>query len=165
VPTNVLTLVQDCREKQPWALKGLKYKLKRVVTKLETGDYSFAGYENQIAIEKKGGLKELTTNISAIDRERFKAALKRLSQMPVRYLVIEDSLDRVHRVIRELPPQARIDAYSVFNWVAKICVEYKIPMIFVGFAKSIKEPLVNSLIEHIIEFDIPNLKQVKNAKR
>jgi ERCC4-type nuclease len=154
-----LEILYDDRERKPFKFDKCKYALEVRRKRLDVGDYTFTGYEGQIAIEKKHGLDELAVNISAADRNRFKAALDKLSKVPIRYLVIEDDLSRLDRVIRELPKQAKIDAHSILHWITKITVEYKIPVLLVGFRQRTRENAVLALFEHIIECDLPKLKR------
>lgn len=145
IPKKVVVLVDD-REKKEWKLA---YTTKKV--RLETGDYSFAGHQNRIAIEKKNGWCEFLANLSGQDRERFKAALMRLAAMPVKYIVIEDSFDMLPRALRELPKKARITEDSVYHWFNWIVVTLGIPVLLIGRSPRIKQRNIDKFFEMVIK--------------
>jgi len=115
-------------------LRSYGYEMKRI--HLKVGDYTFAGYENKVAIEKKSGLDELLRDLTAKYRETFKRFLARLSDVPIRAIVIEDDLSRVAAAIKTLRQKSndkfRLTETTVYYWVAQITLAYKIPIIFTG---------------------------------
>jgi ERCC4-type nuclease len=79
-----LVIVIDTREQRPYGF-GDKVSIQRKA--LQTGDYSVAGLENEIAIERKS-LDDLIGSLSA-GRERFNKELERLKHYPVKAIVCE----------------------------------------------------------------------------
>ena len=77
------TVVVDSREQCPLTFPNLP----TVIGTLTTGDYSIAGLENIISVERKN-LDDLLACIGR-DRDRFKAELQRLRAYRFRLLVVE----------------------------------------------------------------------------
>lgn len=67
-----LALVIDNREKKPYSFPGVE-KVK--VTTLNVGDYTYAGFEDTFAVERKS-LDDLATSVGA-DRLRFENEIRR----------------------------------------------------------------------------------------
>jgi len=91
-------IIYDTREKRPFKFSYFKIKKKRLIT----GDYTFAGWEKVIAIERKGCIKELFSNLSSRDRVRFKKNLLKLSKYPVRCIIVEDIKLQIKQKEQEL---------------------------------------------------------------
>ncbi len=81
-PEDVLAIV-DTREQLPWTLAPLR----TAGGTLDTGDYSVAGLEHYVAIERKS----LTDYLGCIGggRERFERELHRMVSYPVRAVIVE----------------------------------------------------------------------------
>lgn len=145
-----ITILFDDREKKPWKnISPQIFNMKR--KRLHVGDYTIEGYENIVAIEKKNGLAELIQNISGHDRKRFKKCLNNLSKFTIKFIVIEDSLDNLNERLKELPKYCKIDKASVLYWISAILVIYKIPVIFVGKKKGIKNLMIENLFLRIMD--------------
>lgn len=80
------TIVIDTREQRPYPFTGLATQ----VGTLATGDYSILGYEDKIAVERKG--KEDAWACVAGERERFERCLERLAGLHRAAIVIECDL-------------------------------------------------------------------------
>ena len=80
-----LTALVDTRERTPWDLEPLKTKS----ATLDTGDYSVAGLEQVVRIERKS-LPDLIGCVGR-ERERFDREVQRLLAYPVRMLIVEAS--------------------------------------------------------------------------
>ncbi len=90
------TVVIDTREQQPYDFRGIKsdYKTKyadlivpTARKALGSGDYSIAGLENRVAIERKSK-KDLYGTLGS-GRERFVKELERLNQYDFAAVVVE----------------------------------------------------------------------------
>ena len=79
--------VIDSREQKPWPFPNA------VVKKLDAGDYSLVGFEDQIAIERKE-ISDLF-GTAGRGRRRFERELVRLSTLRYAALVIEANLDQI----------------------------------------------------------------------
>src|ERR1700676_181303 len=82
---EAVTAIIDTREQTPLDLAPLRVELGT----LATGDYSVAGLETIVAIERKS-LPDLLSCIGQ-ERERFDREVVRLLAYPVRALVVEST--------------------------------------------------------------------------
>jgi len=132
IPKSFIILCDD-REKKPW---DLPYKVER--KRLKTGDYTIKGFEDRVAIEKKSGLIELLNDLANDYRPTFERFLKRLSEYPVKVIVVEDTLSElsVSRALTHIRKKsrgkARLTSRTIYYWVADISAKYGIPIVFVG---------------------------------
>ena len=105
---------------------------------LKTGDYTFKGFEKIVAIEKKSGLIELLNDLANGYRPTFERFLKRLSEYPVKVIVVEDTLSELSisraltHIRRKSGGRARLTSRSIYYWTADIAAKYGIPIVFVG---------------------------------
>lgn len=122
-PENV-TMIIDTREQLPLALKPFR----TVVKTLPTGDYSVAGLEEVVAVERKS-LPDLLGCIGQ-HRERFVRELQRLRAYRFAAVVVEASWDMLELGMwrSQVRPQAVIG--SVLAWSGRYC-----PFILVGSRK------------------------------
>jgi ERCC4-type nuclease len=121
VLTVPFTVVIDTREQLPFTFQDLRAdakdgrRLLRVPTaccSLATGDYSLAGLENQLAIERKS-LVDLFATLGS-RRERFQRELERLATYPFAAVVIEADWATI---IRHPPERSRLLPKTVFRSV------------------------------------------------
>ena len=89
-PDQVVAVI-DSREQTPLDLSPLQ----TIVSTLPTGDYSIAGLEDVVAIERKS-LGDLLSCVGR-ERERFDREVQRLLAYPVRALVIEATWQDIER--------------------------------------------------------------------
>jgi len=118
---EVVTAVIDTREQLPLDLSPLG----TVAGTLSTGDYSVAGLETLIAIERKS-LPDLLSCVGQ-ERERFDREVQRLLAYPVRAVVVEATwldLERGEWRSRVTPAAA---VGSVLGWTAN-----GVPFLLVG---------------------------------
>jgi ERCC4-type nuclease len=103
----------DLREKSPYGFTGLRTdagRPLRVLTRavrLETGDYSLAGREGEVAVERKE-LSDYFRSIGAA-RSRFVRELRRLNGMMSSAVVVEATWDAIMEsplVVSRLFPKA-----------------------------------------------------------
>lgn len=80
-----ITAIVDTREQMPWDLAPLATRY----ATLTTGDYSIAGLEHIVAIERKS-LGDLLSCVGR-ERERFRREVQRLLAYPCRALIVEAS--------------------------------------------------------------------------
>lgn len=140
-------IIVDSREKQPWVLKNYIMCKKA----LQTGDYTFEGFENIFAIERKRSFGEFIYNISGVDRERFRRELNRLKKIIHSFIVIEDSIDSIKQHLDKLPLRVKIDEYSVYYWLMYIQVVYGIPVIITGANKHNQQTMIYLLFDQVLK--------------
>lgn len=96
------TILIDTREQAPWSFRGLTanadkdYRPLVVDTRtatLPTGDYSIAGYENYITIERKSLSDAFSTFTH--ERERWERELDRMRKIPSCHVIIEGDFDEI----------------------------------------------------------------------
>jgi ERCC4-type nuclease len=90
------TIVTDTREQLPWTFDGLvkfvdgkwvRVEIPITVHSLKTGDYSIAGHEGDLAIERKSKM-DLVGTITR-GRKRFERELERMREYKVSAVIIE----------------------------------------------------------------------------
>ncbi len=117
-----MVIVVDTREQDEYTFGDAKV----VRRKLDAGDYSVAGLENRVAIERKNIDDFVNTVI--YQKERFHEELCALARMDFAAIVVEASLTDVldHRYKSGVRP------VSVIGAAVAIMVEYRVPIIFCG---------------------------------
>jgi len=98
MPESVVALV-DSREQQPLDLSPLQTR----VEGLDTGDYSLAGCEHIVRVERKS-LPDLVACVGR-ERERFDREVQRLLAFPVRLLIVEATWSQIE--MHDIQPQWR----------------------------------------------------------
>jgi ERCC4-type nuclease len=117
-----MIIVIDTREKDEYSFGDIV----AIKQKLDAGDYSVAGLENRIAIERKN-LDDFVGTV-IYQKERFHEELILLARLEFSAIVVEASLTDIleHRYKSGVRPM------SVIGAVVAIMVEYRIPIIFCG---------------------------------
>lgn len=114
-------VIADTREQHPYQFAGLKadarqgggplvIEVRRAT--LATGDYSLAGFEGRVAVERKS-LADLYGTLGR-GRERFKRELARMNEMETARVVVEAEWSVV---IGRPPPRSRLNPKTVFRSV------------------------------------------------
>lgn len=126
---NNLCVICDTREQRGEHISSYldKNKIKSVVRKLDTGDYSVElngeTFERRVAIERKHGLDEICNNLTA-DRDRFEREFLRAKAYGTKiFLVIEDStLDDIylHNYRSKMSPKSLLG--SLLAWQVRFNV-------------------------------------------
>jgi ERCC4-type nuclease len=119
-----MTVVVDTREQEPYAFDPAVATVVRRA--LPAGDYSLAGHETVVAIERKSGDDFVASIINA--RERFGRELRLLGAYDLGCIVVEASLDDI--VARRYRTGAHPNAVLGATW--SIIVDYGVPVFFCG---------------------------------
>lgn len=121
-----MKIVIDSREQTPFQFEGFKgkYHVETVRASLDSGDYSLAGFENAVAVERK----ELGDLIGCLshDRDRFTRELARLRGYDSPAIVVEAPFSYIQggRYRSKMNPDAAVQSlYSIMQ-------EYRIPFFF-----------------------------------
>ena len=131
---NNFVILRDDREKEKhrWTFAGHRC----VKCRLNTGDYTLKGCENELAIERKRDVAEIHKNFSKQEWPRFKAELERMNDIKHAYILFEFSYEDVSRYPFDLPPFVRrkikIRGGYLHNRIRKIEQEYDVKVIFCG---------------------------------
>ena len=117
-----MKIIIDTREQTPYTFQ--MFPVATVTGTLDTGDYSLAGFEDQIAVERK----ELSDIISCLGtgRERFTRELERLRGYESAALVIESPL----QTIREGKYRSSMNPESAEQSLISIMQRYRLPVYF-----------------------------------
>jgi len=117
-------IVIDTREQQPYG-----FPCATVRRKLDAGDYSVAGRESQIAVERKS-LADFVGSVIH-DGERFHAELEQLASLTHACIVVEADLDAVLRGLRQ--SELRLVApRAVLGAALQISIRYRVPVQWCG---------------------------------
>ena len=121
------TIVVDGQEKHPWRFTGLRQEV-IVATEwrhLKTGDYSIAGFEHAIAIERKS-LQDLFGTLGG-GRDRFRAEHERLAAMDRAAIVVEADWSDV----TDFPPErSKLNPLSVQGTANAWFARFGVPWFF-----------------------------------
>lgn len=105
---RVPTLIIDTREQKPFTFSSFDPKPQTVIQVLTTGDYSVAGYEDHITVERKS-LTDLFSSFGQ-GRDRFEREVQRMSEF--RYAAIVCEADWM-TIIKNPPPHTRLSPKSI----------------------------------------------------
>ena len=131
------TILVDTREQLPWSFSGrlvcdlLGGPFRTLRGTLHTGDYSVAGIEWRVAIERKS-LPDFIACVASGERERFWEELRRLREFEICAVIIEASLLDVE--IGAYRSQAR--PQSVIASALAIVADFGIPIWWAGSRES-----------------------------
>jgi len=120
--TQPLRIIQDSREQCPFRFEGFNAVVE--VGALEAGDYSLAGFERKVAVERKS-LGDLIGCLSG-DRARFERELARLRGYDCAAVVVEQP----QSVLRLGHFRSRMDAGAAWQSCIALSMRYRIPFWF-----------------------------------
>lgn len=150
----MFNVIRDTREQKDfWTFA--KYDLVDTVVdkKLDTGDYTIEGMEDNLCIERKHSISELAKNIV---EDRFERELVRMKEFYYSFLILEFGLDDVFNypfvdsVHYQARKRARIRGPFIFKKLSEMLVKHQIPVIPCGHPKYAEE-LVVSLMKRVYE--------------
>jgi len=120
-----MRVIVDSREQTPWTFQGQE-GITTERAKLEAGDYSVAGLEHRVAIERKS-LDDWTGTVLR-DRTRFYRELELLRAYDFRCVIIESSV----REILQKNYRSQVPPASVLGFVAEVSVAQSVPVYLAG---------------------------------
>ena len=157
-----MVIIVDTREqKNGHILKFFEeQKIKYVIEKLETGDYSFylpnypeLNFNRKFIIEKKNSLDEIAGNFTK-DRDRFTKEFERIRPDEHMHLVIENATwKKLFRGSYRSKLSPKSFMASIMSW----CIRYSVPVWFVGVDES-PTVIYNLLYYELFE----QLKKIRN---
>jgi len=121
-PKQPLRIVCDSREQWPFRFDG--YPVEVAVGTLEAGDYSLAGFERKVAVERKS-LGDLIGCLSG-DRARFEKELARLRGFDACAVVVESS----QPTLRLGHYRSAMDAGSAWQSCLAFMQRFNVPFIW-----------------------------------
>ncbi len=111
-----MKILIDSREQAPYTFTAKQYEgTSTAAATLTTGDYSLAGFENSIALERKS-LDDLTGTLTT-GRDRFQRECQRGRGLAYFGLIIEASLEDVrrHNYRSKMTPQSLLQTLAAFS--------------------------------------------------
>lgn len=120
-------IVIDSREQNPLDFSPFAEQAVFCVGTLESGDYSVAGFENLVAVERKS-LDDLLSSLGK-SRERFFREIDRLRGYEAAALVIECSFQRL---IKGNYPHSQMKPDSVIQSLFALMAQKRLPIFFAG---------------------------------
>ena len=127
---HIPVIIMDTRENCGYLFKGKEAEAKIVMKKLDVGDYSLEGYENEIVIERKR-INELFGNFAG-DRERFMREVERMEKIPYKFLLIEGSFSDLVEM-KKLP--GKVSIKLVVATLISLMIKHNIKVVFAGNPK------------------------------
>jgi len=136
-------IIRDSREKPHcgWKWNKTKQISGTEVATLKYGDYSIAGLEDIVSIERKGSASEFLNNILTIDNKRFEKELKQLALFKYAYIICEFQLEDIQKAVKFVPPFKRkyFTTSRILGAIASLTIKYNIPIFFTGKPKIIRQ--------------------------
>lgn len=127
-PSDPLEIVIDTREQLPWTFNPGQVVVRRAA--LPAGDYSLAGLEGRVALERKSRGDFVNTVIH--DWIRFRKELNRLSGYDVAAVVVEADIGEIYRHEYE----SKALPASVLGRANGIFLDHGIPVLWWGDRKT-----------------------------
>lgn len=136
------TVLVDTREQAPWTFQGIVierrlWTITRIAATLATGDYTIAGCEDRLCIERKSAA-DLVGSVTA-GNARFRREHERMLDI-VKFggtgggfacVVVEGSLSAICEEL-DVDPGRRVTSESVLGAVASWPQRYRVPWFFAG---------------------------------
>jgi ERCC4-type nuclease len=138
-------IIIDTREQLPLEFSSSMVKSVRT-EKLDTGDYTIAGLENVLFIERKGSLTEFYRNCT---QDRFWKELDRTAPFKYKFLVLECAFEDIAAIPYSLGlpksqwAQLKVKPQYIVKCVGDIQVKYGIHVIFAGNRENATEMILN----------------------
>lgn len=148
-----MKVIVDTREKYPYAFQG--YACSVETKKLDTGDYSIAGMEHLVCIERKSSVSELSNNLCK-DFARFERELERMQEFEYRILILEFTEKEIARfpyrsgLPKRVAKKIRFRGPAILSKLKKIVKQYDLQLFFTSGPEEAEE-LVFELLEEIWE--------------
>ncbi len=115
-------IVIDTREQRPYTFQNIKPEPPETVMQgLTTGDYSLAGLEDQICVERKS-MVDLFGSVGK-GRARFEREVERMSKFDYAALVIESDLSSI---FVNPPARSKMNPKAVFRTIISWSVKYNV---------------------------------------
>lgn len=148
-------VIRDTREKfgHGWDFAAGKNCAGMEVATLPEGDYTLKGYEQEIVVERKGSVSEISMNIF---EDRFERELIRLESYTHPFLLMEFTMDDVMNFPKGsgIPTykwaSLKVTPFLILKKLAEFQLRYKTKFIFCG--KHGKE-VCASLFKRFLEYE------------
>lgn len=148
----MITVIVDTREQQPWGFANAE-DIETVLNKLDTGDYTIAGLEDILCIERKKSVAELAKNVT---EKRFESELERMSKFPHKFLLLEFDYHHIEifpkgsKIPRYLHKRLKVKSKFIMKSLSDIQIKYGVHVIPCGNVHY-AELVASSIIKRINE--------------
>lgn len=140
-------VIRDTREKDGhgWTFQQME------IGTLKTGDYTLVGHEQEIAIERKASVSEISMNIF---EKRFENELIRMEDYAYPFLLMEFSMEDVMQFPAgsDIPKYKwkylKVSPYLILKKILEFQIKYKTKWIFCG---KYGQDVCNSIFKRFIE--------------
>jgi ERCC4-type nuclease len=125
-----MKIIVDSREQHPFKFPEDEI----IINKLDQGDYSIEGCENEMAVERKSVNDAIGSVLQG--RERFEREFERAKQLKRFFVVIEGTQDCIKQeiihqaVMKGNTKRISGTMVSVLNTYIHWCVKYNVPVFF-----------------------------------
>ena len=151
---NLFNVVRDTREQKDfWTFANYDEVGTVIDRKLDTGDYTIEGMEENLCIERKRNVSELAKNIN---EDRFERELERMSKFYYSFLILSfgfddiDNYPNVSCVPYKIRKKVKVRGPYILKRLSDMIIKYKISVIPCGHSKY-AEKMVVSLMKRIYE--------------
>jgi ERCC4-type nuclease len=144
---TLLTVVIDTREQTPFTFIGYPVVTKNAA--LKTGDYSLAGFEERICIERKS-LGDLASCMT-IGRDRFERELERMRTMECAAVIVEEPLIN----IQTGNYRSKLNVKSFEQSILSLIFRYRIPFLW-GQNRKHAENIAFNCLRHFYNKTLPD---------
>jgi ERCC4-type nuclease len=154
MPRNRFNVIRDTREQKDfWTFANYDIVDTVIDKKLDTGDYTIEGMEENLCIERKRNVSELAKNLF---EDRFERELERMKEFYYSFLILSFGLDDVYNypfvdcIPYKVRKRIKVRGPLLFKRLGEISVKYQIPIIPCGHNKYAEE-LVISIMKRVYE--------------
>jgi ERCC4-type nuclease len=146
-------IIIDTREQKAWEFP--RHSTANI--KLDTGDYSLAGFQDRLCIERKRSVSEIASNIT---EKRFVDELERMKEFKYKFMIFEFSLTDVLRYPEgsEIPRHKwkyiKISPNFILKKLSEYMVNYNINIIFGDTPKN-AEKIAMAIMRRVYEIEQP----------
>lgn len=137
-----MKIIIDTRERKPLIFDNIEIVWK----KLDVGDYSIEGYENEIIFERKS-IPDLYNSL-VHERERFLRCVDRMKDIRLKYLIVEGNLSSIYRGIGT---QSKANPNSIIGSMLSLNLKHNIQVLFCSTPVFTKKYLL-ALCEKFIKY-------------
>ncbi len=134
---KTFTIIQDTREKKPWTFKATGSIRDVKVSKLDTGDYSIEGMEEEFMVERKASVDELFMNLG-VQWNRFEREMERAKKFKYKYLVIEATMRDIYRGSR----YSKMSGRFIMARLVHLQLKYGVQVCFAGSGMHVSSYIV-----------------------
>ena len=144
--TSKFIIAVDTREQRPYTFENIKLPPEVIVQTLQTGDYSIAGLDNLVCVERKS-LADLFSSVGT-GRARFEREMVRMSKMDYAALVIESSMAGI---FTNPPSRSKMNPRAVFRTLLSWSIKYNIH-VWPAWNREAGEKITYILLKNFYDF-------------